>query len=209
MAKQNAPVKKNEHMTVTFTDLTHEGNGVAKIDGYPIFVPEALPDETGEIRVVKANKKFGFGKLIQLTDSNEERTTPPCPVFYKCGGCQLQHMSYEMQLQMKRNQVVNVMNKVAHLEDVLVHSVLGMDDPWHYRNKIQIPVGEKDGEVILGFYQQRSHRIIDDMETCLIQNETGDDLVRALRDMLNDVQMEAYVEKTHRGVLRHVVLRTA
>ena len=209
MAKTNAPVKKNEHYTVTFTDLTHEGNGVAKIGGYPIFVPEALPDETAEIRIVKANKKFGFGKLIELKKQSEGRTTPPCPVFYKCGGCQLQHMSYEMQLDMKRSQATNVMHKVAHLPDVPVHPVLGMEDPWHYRNKIQLPVGEKDGEIILGFYQQRSHRIIDDMETCLIQNKTGDKLVQGLRKLLNELGMEAYDEKSHRGVLRHVVLRTA
>lgn len=114
-----------------------------------------------------------------------------------------------MQLEMKRNQVKNVMQKVAHLESVPVHPVLGMEDPWRYRNKIQIPVGEKDEELITGFYQQRSHRIIDDMDTCVIQNELGDRMVEAVRRIATDLGIEAYDENTHRGVLRHIIVRTA
>ncbi|MEI3606246.1 23S rRNA (uracil(1939)-C(5))-methyltransferase RlmD [Pseudogracilibacillus sp. SE30717A] len=209
MAKQNAPVKKNETITLTFEDLTHEGNGVGKIAGYPIFVPNGLPGEEADVKVIKVNKRFGYGKLLNIKKASPERVTPPCDVYYKCGGCQLQHMSYDMQLEMKRNQVKNVMQKVAHLESVPVHPVLGMEDPWRYRNKIQIPVGEKDGELITGFYQQRSHRIIDDMDTCVIQNELGDRMVEAVRRIATDLGIEAYDENTHRGVLRHIIVRTA
>ena len=209
MAKQNASVKKNETITLTFEDLTHEGNGVGKIEGYPIFVPNGLPGEEADVKVLKVNKRFGYGKLLNIKKASPERVTPPCDVYYKCGGCQLQHMSYDMQLEMKRNQVKNVMQKVAHLESVPVHPVLGMEDPWRYRNKIQIPVGEKDGELITGFYQQRSHRIIDDMDTCVIQNELGDRMVEAVRRIATDLGIEAYDEKTHRGVLRHIIVRTA
>src|SRR5699024_5649959 len=130
MSKIKAPVKKNETITTTIVDLTHEGNGVAKIDGYPLFIPEALPGEKAEVLIVKVNKRFGYGKLLRVIEGNNTRQTPSCPVFYKCGGCQLQHMSYEMQLEMKRNQVENVMKKIAHLDDVPVHSVLGMKNPW-------------------------------------------------------------------------------
>lgn len=209
MAKQKAPVQKNQTITLQFEDLTHEGSGVGKIDGYPIFVPYGLPGETAEVRVVKANKKFGFGKLLEVENPSSERVTPPCTVYYKCGGCQLQHMSYDLQLEMKQNQVKNVMRKVAHLDDVPVHKVLGMDDPWRYRNKIQIPVGEKDGELITGFYQSRSHRIIDDMDTCIIQNEVGDRMVEAVREIANDLGIKAYNELSHSGVLRHIIVRTA
>lgn len=209
MAKQTAPVKKNETLTLTFEDLTHEGNGVAKIDGYPIFVPHGLPGEEAEVKVVKVNKRFGYGKLLNIKKASPHRVTPPCDVFYKCGGCQLQHMSYDLQLEMKRNQVKNVMQKVAHLDHVPVHPVLGMEDPWRYRNKIQIPVGEKDGNLITGFYQARSHRIIDDMDTCVIQNELGDRMVEAVRRIATDLGIEAYDEETHKGVLRHIIVRTA
>src|SRR5699024_2469082 len=209
MSKFKAPVKKNETITTTIVDLTHEGNGVAKIDGYPLFITEALPGEKAEVLVVKVNKRFGYGKLLRVIEGNAARRVPPCPVYYKCGGCQLQHMSYDMQLEMKGNQVENVMKKIAHLDNLLVHPVLGAEDPWHYRNKIQLPVGEKDGEVIMGYYQQRSHHIIPDMETCLIQNDTGDEIIQALQDIFNELNVTPYNEKTHRAVMRHVVLRTA
>ena len=209
MAKQKAPVQKNQTVTLQFEDLTHEGSGVAKMDGYPIFVPLGLPGERADVRVVKVNKRFAFGKLIHLHEKSEHRVDPPCNVFHKCGGCQLQHMTYEMQLEMKRNQVKNVMQKVAHLPDVPVHPVLGMEEPWRYRNKIQIPVGEKNGELITGFYQQRSHRIIDDMETCVIQDELGDKIVEAVRQIGTDLGIRAYDEQAHRGELRHIIVRTA
>ena len=209
MTKRKPPVKKNQTITLTFEDLTSEGSGVGKVDGYPIFVPYGLPGEKATVKVIKVNKNLAFGKLLDIKKASPERVTPPCDVFYKCGGCQLQHMSYEMQLEMKRNQVENVMEKVAHLNHVPVHPVLGMEDPWRYRNKIQIPVGEQDGELITGFYQQRSHRIIDDMDTCVIQNELGDRMVEATRRIATDLGIEAYDEKTHRGVLRHIIVRTA
>lgn len=208
MAKRKAPVKKNEFVTLTFEDLTHEGNGVGKINGYPLFVPYGLPGEEAVVKVVKVNKNFGYGKLIELKKKSAKRVEPPCNVFYKCGGCQLQHMSYDMQLQMKRNQVKNVMKKIAHLDHVPVHPTIGMEDPWRYRNKVQIPVGEKDGELITGFYRMRSHDIIHDMETCLIQDELNDRVVHAVRRIANRLGIEAYDEEAHRGVLRHIMVRT-
>ena len=208
MAKHSAPVKKNETIKLTFEDLTHEGNGVGKVNGYPLFVPYALPGEEATVKVVKVNKNFGFGKLLEVTKSSEDRVEPPCNVFYQCGGCQVQHMSYAMQLRMKRNQVMNVMRKVAHLDHVPVHETIGMKDPWRYRNKVQIPVGERHGELITGFYRMRSHDIIDDMETCVIQDEVNDRTVHAIRRIANKVGITAYDEKADRGVLRHIMVRT-
>lgn len=208
MAKRVVPVKKNETVTLTFEDLTHEGNGIAKIDGYPLFVPNALPGEKALVKVVKVNKNFGYGKLLQIEKQSSERVEPPCNVYYKCGGCQLQHMSYDMQLEMKRNQVKNVMRKIAHLDDVSVLPTLGMRDPWRYRNKVQIPVGEKKGELITGFYQKRSHRIIEDMNTCVIQDEVNDRMVEAVRRIAERLGIQAYNEKKHSGVLRHIMVRT-
>lgn len=205
MAKQATPVKKNETITLTFEDLTHEGNGVGKINGYPIFVPNALPGEIGMVKVIKANKNFGFGKLIELTNRSPERVEPTCHVH--CGGCQLQHMSYKLQLEMKQNQVKNVMKKVAHLEHVPVHPIIGMESPLHYRNKVQIPVGEKNGELITGFYQKRSHRILENMDTCSIQDETINEIVPAARKIANRIGVKAYNEEKHTGELRHIMVR--
>ncbi|WP_047984794.1 23S rRNA (uracil(1939)-C(5))-methyltransferase RlmD [Ornithinibacillus californiensis] len=202
------PVKKNETITIRFEDLTHEGNGVGKIDGYPLFVPYGLPGEEATVKVVKVNKNFGFGKLLEVKNPSPERVEPPCDVFYKCGGCQIQHMSYNLQLSMKQQQVKNVMRKVAHLDHVPIHPTIGMDDPWRYRNKVAIPVGEKDGELITGFYQMRSHNIIEDMDTCIVQEDLNDRMVEAVRRIANQVGIEAYDEKSHSGVLRHIMVRT-
>jgi 23S rRNA (uracil1939-C5)-methyltransferase len=208
MAKTKAPVKKNETLTLTFEDLTHEGNGVGKINGYPLFVPYGLPGEEAVVKVVKVNKNFGFGKLIETKRKSDDRVEPPCNVFYQCGGCQLQHMSYDLQLKMKQNQVENVMRKIAKLEHVPVHPTIGMEDPWRYRNKVQMPVGERDGELITGFYRKRSHEIIDDMETCVIQDELNDRSIHAVRRIANQLGIRAYDEKTDRGALRHIMVRT-
>ncbi|RYG73304.1 23S rRNA (uracil(1939)-C(5))-methyltransferase RlmD [Lentibacillus lipolyticus] len=209
MAKQTAPIQKNQTVTLTFEDLTHEGNGVGKINGYPLFVPYALPGEEGEVKVVKVKKNFGFGKLLDLHKSSPERVEPPCDVFYKCGGCQLQHMGYDSQLAMKHDQVKNTLKKIAHLEHVPVHPTIGMKDPWRYRNKVQMPVGAKaDGELITGFYQKRSHRIIDGMETCIIQDEENDRMVEAVRRISDRLGITAYDEESDRGVLRHIMVRT-
>ncbi|WP_100012494.1 23S rRNA (uracil(1939)-C(5))-methyltransferase RlmD [Lentibacillus sediminis] len=208
MAKHTAPVKKNQTLTLTFEDLTHEGNGVAKVDGYPLFVPYGLPGEEATVKVVKANKNFGFGKLLDVKSPSPERVEPPCNVFYKCGGCQIQHMSYSMQLEMKQNQVKNVMKKIAHLEHVPVHPVIGMEDPWRYRNKVSIPVGEKNGELITGFYKKRTHQIIEDMETCVVQDEVNDRMVEAVRRIADRLEIPAYDEDKDRGALRHIMVRT-
>lgn len=160
------------------------------------------------MKVVKVNKNFGFGKLLEVENPSDERVEPPCNVYYQCGGCQLQHMSYQLQLEMKQNQVKNVMRKIAHLDHVPVHPALGMEDPWRYRNKVQMPVGEKNGELITGFYRMRSHDIIDDMETCVIQDELNDRSVHAVRRIANRLGIRAYDEKADRGVLRHIMVRT-
>ncbi|PAD21366.1 23S rRNA (uracil(1939)-C(5))-methyltransferase RlmD, partial [Terribacillus saccharophilus] len=208
MAKLAPPVEKNQTIELTFEDLTHDGDGVGKVDGYPLFVPYALPGETAQVKVIKTKKNFGFGKLMEITKPSPARVEPPCNVYIQCGGCQLQHMSYQLQLEMKQKQVQNAMKKIGHLEHVPVHPALGMDDPWRYRNKIQIPTAERNGEMITGFYRKRSHDIIDDMETCVIQDEVNDRMVEAVRRIASRLGISAYNEETHRGDLRHIMVRT-
>ncbi len=208
MSKTKLPVRKNEEITVLFEDLTHEGNGVCKINGYPVFVPGGLPDEKAVIKVVKTNKRFGFGILVDLLTESEERVIPPCKVYDQCGGCQTQHMSQDLQAEMKQTQIEHLLQKTAQLPDVVVNPVIVMDDPWHYRNKIQMPVGEKNGEVITGFYKARSHEIIDDMDTCLIQHEIGNEILAEIRVLANELGITAYNEREHKGMLRHIIIRT-
>ncbi|HBO6125591.1 TPA: class I SAM-dependent RNA methyltransferase, partial [Pseudomonas aeruginosa] len=134
-------LKKNDVLTGQVVDLTHEGHGVVKIDRYPIFIPNTLIDEKIEYKVIKVKKNFAIGKLIKVITESDARVEPPCIYYYKCGGCQLQHMSYQAQLNMKKEQVVNLFHRKAKFTNTVIKDTVGMEDPWRYRNKSQIPVG--------------------------------------------------------------------
>lgn len=206
---KKAPVQKNDYIDeAVFEDLTHDGNGVMKVDGYPLFVPNALPGEEGKVKVVKPGKGYGFGRLTERTKESPFRQEPPCPIYKECGGCQIQHMTYEGQLQAKGKNVGDVMQRIGKLHDVLVHPVLGMKEPWRYRNKAQVPVGEKDGRFVAGFYQKRSHEIID-MDKCIIQYEKNDEVIQHVKDICEKLEVRPYDEKNHKGTLRHIMTRTA
>lgn len=200
------PVQKNDYIEVEFEDLTHDGAGVAKVDGYPLFVKNALPGEKAKIKVIKVNKGYGFGRLEEILEQSPYRVEAPCPIYKECGGCQLQHLSYEGQLLAKEKQVRDVLTRIGKLENVKVHPVLGMSEPWRYRNKAQVPVGEREGGLIAGFYQQRSHEIID-MEACMIQQEKNDEVVQAVKRICTKYGVTAYNEERHKGTLRHIMAR--
>ncbi|MCY8921517.1 23S rRNA (uracil(1939)-C(5))-methyltransferase RlmD [Bacillus atrophaeus] len=206
--KMKPPVEKNEYYDVTFEDLTHEGAGVAKVQGFPIFVPNALPEEKAQIKVTRVKKGFAFGRLIEMKEESPHRTDAPCPIYKQCGGCQLQHMTYEGQLLFKQKQVKDVLERIGKLDlsNVTVHPTLGMEDPWNYRNKAQVPVGEREGGLVAGFYQQRSHDIID-MSACLIQQSKNDEAVQVVKDICANYGVKAYNEERHKGWLRHIMVR--
>ena len=194
------PVQKNDYIDVEFEDLTHDGAGVAKVEGYPLFVLNALPGEKAKIKVIKVNKGYGFGKLVELYEQSPDRVKPACPIYKECGGCQLQHLSYEGQLKVKEKQVRDVLERIGKLENVKVHPVLGMKDPWRYRNKAQ------EGGLIGGFYQQRSHQIIN-MKECLIQQDKNDEVVQTVIDICSRYGVRAYDEGRNKGDLRHIMAR--
>ncbi|MBD8037840.1 23S rRNA (uracil(1939)-C(5))-methyltransferase RlmD [Solibacillus sp. A46] len=202
----SAPIKKNDRTTLYIEDLTHDGNGVAKIDGYPLFIQGALPGETAEVHVLKTLKNYGFAKVVNLLEKSPDRVEAPCVYFDQCGGCQLQHLSYEGQLKWKQNMVANVMKRLGKI-DAPVHPVKGMDNPWHYRNKSQIPFAQNEaGEMVAGFYKTKSHSIVD-MERCLIQTGEADTVMADLKRELEIIGVRPYDEKSHQGMLRHVVVR--
>ncbi|WP_139339534.1 23S rRNA (uracil(1939)-C(5))-methyltransferase RlmD [Bacillus dakarensis] len=203
---QTLPVQKNEYYDIQFEDLTHDGAGVAKVEGYPIFVPNGLPGEKAKIKITKVNKGYSFGRLIEIYEKSADRVDAPCPIYKECGGCQLQHLSYEGQLKAKEKQVRDVLTRIGKLNDVLVHPVLGMEDPWRYRNKAQVPVGEREGGLIAGFYQKRSHEIID-MRACLIQQDINDEVVQTVKEVCEKYGVSAYDEKRHKGTIRHIMAR--
>ena len=203
---KTVPVQKNEYIEVVFEDLTHDGAGVAKVEGYPIFVPKALPGETAKIKIIKVNKGYGFGRLIELYEKSPHRVDIPTSEAHKFGGCQLEHISYEGQLKYKENLVRQVLTRIGKLEDVKIHPILGMDDPWHYRNKAQVPVGEKNGKLIAGFFKPRSHEIVDTDES-MIQLPEVNEAIQTVKEICSRLGIKPYDEANHNGVLRHIMAR--
>ncbi|UXV35893.1 23S rRNA (uracil(1939)-C(5))-methyltransferase RlmD [Staphylococcus sp. IVB6181] len=200
-------LKKNQVFKGQVVDLTHEGHGVVKIDRYPVFVPKALTGEEIEFKLIKVNKNFAIGKLLEIFTESKDRVEPPCVYYDKCGGCQLQHLDYLAQLEMKRNQVVNLFHRKGKFTSTPINETIGMMNPWNYRNKSQIPVGQNSEDApIMGFYRQRSHDIID-MEECLIQDSIQNQLMRMIRALLTEHNVSVYDEKRKEGLLRHVIIR--
>jgi 23S rRNA (uracil1939-C5)-methyltransferase len=151
-------------------------------------------------------KGYGIGRLIELYEKSPYRVDIPSSEANKYGGCQLEHISYEGQLKYKENQVRQVLARIGKLEDVTIHPILGMDHPWHYRNKAQVPVGEKDGRLIAGFFKQRSHEIVDTEES-LIQIPEVNEAIQTVKEICNELGIPAYHEESHTGVLRHIMAR--
>ncbi|EGT3607884.1 MAG: 23S rRNA (uracil(1939)-C(5))-methyltransferase RlmD [Clostridium perfringens] len=203
-------VEKNKEYIFDIISQGYEGEGIAKIDNkYPIFIEGALKGEKVKVRIVKVNKNFAYGKLIEVLEASEERVNPPCAIYKRCGGCKLQHASYKAQLDFKWDRVKDCVSKIGKLDPSIVKYPLGMEEPWRYRNKVQLPIGLINGEVKIGFFAPRSHDIID-MESCLIQDEIGDKVVKLTREWIEKFNIRPYNvdgEYDEKGVVRHIMIR--
>lgn len=295
------PVNKNDEVMLDIIGMTHEGEGVGRVEGFTLFVSGALPGEKVRAKVLKTKKQYGYAKLLELVQPSSDRIAPPCSIYDQCGGCQLQHMDYTAQLAWKRQLVVDNLQRIGKLqvagapvrgagagngsadtasglaadsplrtgnalaaaagngsgsanaegaleaatggvgmagasavtgagtgenagesananestarslsptEGIIVRPTLGMDGPWRYRNKAQVPIGVTEGGLVGGFYARGSHRIVD-MDTCLIQHEHNDDVVAAVKAVGRGLGISAFNEETGRGLLRHVVVKKA
>lgn len=220
------PVEKNGEYIADIVGLGHDGEGVGRVNGFTLFVHGALPGEKVRIKVLKLKKQFGYAKLLEVLEASPDRVEPPCTIYKQCGGCQLQHLSYEAQLRLKRQTVVDSLERIGKLavapaadrmpsadsdssagtSGIVVHPTLGMRDPWRYRNKAQVPIGQEEGGLIGGFYAQGSHRIVD-MDACLIQHEQTDAVVSEVKRIAHALGITAYDEESHQGLLRHVVVK--
>ncbi|HAT4124809.1 TPA: 23S rRNA (uracil(1939)-C(5))-methyltransferase RlmD [Clostridium perfringens] len=203
-------VEKNKEYIFDIISQGYEGEGIAKIDNkYPIFIEGALKGEKVKVRIVKVNKNFAYGKLIEVLEASEERVNPPCAIYKRCGGCKIQHASYKAQLDFKWDRVKDCVSKIGKLDPSIVKYPLGMENPWRYRNKVQLPIGLINGEVKIGFFAPRSHDIID-MESCLIQDEIGDKVVKLTREWIEKFNIRPYNvdgEYDEKGIVRHIMIR--
>ena len=197
-----AALEKNNIYTARIEGYSSEGLGIARIDGQVVFVHGAVRGELCRVLVMKVLKNAAFGKVTELLEPSPERREPDCPYYGRCGGCDFRHLSYREELWAKRQRVQDALTRLGG-SDVEVEEILGAADPLYYRNKSQYPVSA--GKV--GFYRARTHDVVD-IEHCLIQKPQADAAAAALRDYLRDFAVPSYDEKTGRGLLRHLYVRT-
>lgn len=201
-------LQKNQNVRLKIEDLNSEGAGVGRTEGMVVFVPMALPGEEVEALIIKTNKSYCVGKLLRVLQASPDRVEPPCPYFPRCGGCQLQHMSYPAQLRAKAKHTQETLQRIGHC-DTTVGECLGMEQPWRYRNKAQLPIGrEADDSLSVGFFALRSHRIID-IADCMLQPEVCRRALAVVRSIIEETNTSVYDENTHRGLLRHLVVRVS
>ena len=199
-------MRKNEILTLTCDTLGADMEGVCRADGMAVFVPGMLPGETAQVRIVKDQKRYAFGRMEGApVDPSPDRRMPDCPAYPRCGGCSCRHMSYEATLAAKRQQVQDCFQRIGKL-DVTVPPVLGMAEPSAYRNKTALPVGGPSDAPCVGFFAPRSHAIIP-IDRCPNAMPPADDISRAVLDWMKAHKIASYNEETHTGLIRHIVTR--
>ena len=200
-------LEKNDIVRLTISDIGTDGEGIGKVDGYTLFVKDAVIGDTITARVIKLKKNYGYGRLMEVIEPSKDRVEPVCPVARQCGGCQIQQMSYDAQLDFKRKLVEGNLRRIGGFSDIDVLPVIGMDEPYNYRNKAQYPVGrDKDGNVVIGFYAGRTHYIIDNQD-CAIGARENVKILTAIRDYINENKVSVYDENTGKGAVRHILIR--
>ena len=200
-------LKKNEMVRVRIEDMGHDGAGIGRVDGYALFVKDALIGDLAEVKVMKAKKNYAYARLMRIVEPSPFRVEPRCPVSRQCGGCQLQAMDYEQQLLFKQRKVENNLKRIGGFENLCVQPVLGMEEPFRYRNKAQFPIGtDKEGHPVAGFYAGRTHSIISCMD-CLLGHPVNEQILDAVLNYMERFQVPAYDEQTGKGLVRHVLVR--
>jgi len=201
------PVEKNKEYIVDIIDNGFEGEGIAKIEGFTIFIPNAIKGEIIRILIVKVLTSHAFGKILEILEKSEHRVDEECTTYKRCGGCNLRHIDYEETLNMKQRAVQNLVNKSLK-NKVEVKPTWGMGNPYHYRNKLQYPIGvDKNGNAMVGVFANRTHEIIP-VENCLIQEVQANKIAKDLTELINKYKISVYNETTQKGLVRHVVIKT-
>ncbi|QVY62337.1 23S rRNA (uracil(1939)-C(5))-methyltransferase RlmD [Cytobacillus gottheilii] len=205
---QTAQLKLGQTFPLTIKRLGINGEGVGYFKKQVVFVPGALPGEEVVVEATKVHPKFSEGKIKKVRKKSQHRVVPPCPVYDQCGGCQLQHLEYTQQLKEKRDIVIQSLERHSRLkvEDLNIKQTIGMDNPWSYRNKSSFQVGTQNGKVLAGLYGLNSHKLIN-IEQCAVQHPQTNAAVETVKQVLQDLQIPIYHEKTRKGIVRTIVAR--
>ena len=201
-------IKKNDQFDIFIEDMTEEGEGVGKVDGFTLFVKGAVIGDQARVKVMKTKKTYGYARLMEVLVPSPDRVEPICPVAGPCGGCQLQALSYERQLAFKEEKVRNQLKRIGGFENPPVLPAIGMEHPFGYRNKAQFPMGRnKEGRIITGFYAGRTHSIIE-TPRCYLGSPVNEEILDIIIRWMEEFRVQPYDEEGHRGLVRHVLIRT-
>ena len=207
LKKEEPQLQKNDCCTVVIEDMSANGEGIGKYCGYTLFVKDAVIGDEALVRVTRAKKQYGYARLEQLITPSKNRVEAVCEHHKRCGGCQIQALAYEQQLMFKRNKIENNLRRLGGL-DVRVETMVGMEQPFYYRNKTQIPFGRnKEGKIVAGFYAGRTHSIVD-CEDCALAAPVTGEIVRRIKRFMEECSVEPYDERTGQGIVRHSLIRT-
>ena len=199
-------IQKNQEYVVDIIDNGFEGEGIAKIDNFTIFIPGTIKGEKVKIIIVKVLSSHGFGKIVEIIEKSQARQEVDCNTYKRCGGCNLRHVKYEETLKMKQNAVQSLVNKTLK-NKLQVKETVGMENPLHYRNKAQYPIGiNKQGEPIIGVFANRTHEVIP-IDNCLIQNKKSEEIAKFIIEFIKEKNISIYDEKTGKGLVRHIVTK--
>ena len=204
-------MKKDDILTIKIEDMGIDGEGIGRAENIPLFVKDAVIGDLVSVKIMKMKKNYGYARLMEILEPSEYRVTPRCEFHRACGGCQIQGLSYEKQLEFKERKVRNNLMRIGGFSEELLNEVMepimGMEEPYHYRNKAQFPVGkDKEGNIITGFYAGRTHNIIPN-RNCLLGMPQNEKILDVVISFMEQYHIEPYDEKTHQGVVRHVLTR--
>ena len=198
---------KNDIVRTDIVDMTNEGDGIGHVDGYTLFVKDAVIGDTVLAKITRPKKSFAYARLEQILTPSRDRVEPRCSVARQCGGCRLQAMSYSMQLEFKEGVVRRNLERIGGFRDIPMEPIMGMENPWRYRNKAQYPIGtNKDGKLVAGYYAGRTHSIID-IRDCALSPKKNDEILRTVLAFAEEYKISAYDEGTGTGLLRHLLVR--
>ena len=200
--------KKNTVVTVDITDMGQDGEGIGKVEGYTLFVKDAVIGDRVQVKVMKAKKSYGYARLSEILIPSPDRVDPRCPCARQCGGCQIQALSYARQLKFKEEKVRSCLERIGGFERIPLQPVIGMESPYRYRNKAQFPIGTgKDGRPVAGFYAGRTHTIIP-QEDCVLGIRENQAILEVVLGFMEEYSIPAYREEDGTGLVRHVLIRS-
>jgi len=204
--KRDKPVKTGGAYTLDIKRMGDGGEGIGRIEGLAVFVEDALPGDRVEVEITQVRRNYARGRIKKVVQQSAQRVQARCPMALECGGCQIQHMDYGWQLRHKRQKVEDQLKRIGGLEGVMVHPVLGMEEPWRYRNKAQFPVGMGAQGIVTGFYARRSHDIIG-IDDCIIQHGINGQVVNVVKEHMETHGIAPFDEETGEGIVSHILTR--